>query len=42
MLLDTDEIDAVCRNDAGVEAWILEDSELVHFGKRNLEIGHGC
>ena len=32
MLLGRDEIDALCRNTPGVEAWILEDTELLHFG----------
>ena len=41
MLLGRDEIDALCRNSPGVEAWILEDSQLLHFGERNTEIGHG-
>jgi len=33
MLLGRDEVDALCRNSPGVEAWILEDAGLVHFGK---------
>jgi thiamine biosynthesis lipoprotein len=41
MLLGRDEIDALCRNSPGVEAWILEDAQLLHFGERNTEIGHG-
>jgi thiamine biosynthesis lipoprotein len=42
MLLGRDEIDALCRNSPGVEAWILEDdSQLLHFGERNTEINHG-
>ena len=32
MLLGHDEIDALCRNSPGVEAWILEDTQLLHFG----------
>lgn len=32
MLLGRDQIEALCRNNAGVEAWILENAELVHFG----------
>lgn len=32
MLLGRDEIDALCRNSPGVEAWILDDGELLHFG----------
>ena len=32
MLLGHDEIDALCRNSPGVEAWILGDTELLHFG----------
>jgi len=31
MLLDLDEIEALCRNTPGLEAWVLEDSELLHF-----------
>jgi len=30
MLLNLDEIEALCRNTPGLEAWILEDTELVH------------
>ena len=41
MLLGRDEIDALCRNSPGVEAWILEDAQLLHFGERNTEIGDG-
>ena len=33
MLLQHEEIDALCRNNTGVEAWILEDTELVHFSR---------
>ena len=32
MLLDHDEIDALCRHSPGAEAWVLEESELLHFG----------
>ena len=32
MLLRRDEIEALCRNSPGVEAWILEDAEPLHFG----------
>jgi thiamine biosynthesis lipoprotein ApbE len=31
MLLSVDEIETLCRNSPGVEAWILEDTELLHF-----------
>jgi thiamine biosynthesis lipoprotein len=33
MLLDRDQIDTMCRNSPGVEAWILDDTKLVHFGE---------
>jgi hypothetical protein len=29
--LNLDEIEALCRNTPGLEAWILEDTELLHF-----------
>ena len=32
MLLDHDDIDALCRNSPGAEAWVLEESGLLHFG----------
>ncbi|MEO6236307.1 MAG: FAD:protein FMN transferase [Vicinamibacterales bacterium] len=32
MLLRRDEIEALCRNSPGVEVWILEDTQLLHFG----------
>jgi thiamine biosynthesis lipoprotein len=32
LLLDHDEIDALCRSSPGAEAWVLEESELLHFG----------
>lgn len=32
MLLGREQIEALCRSSPGVEAWILEDAELVHFG----------
>ena len=41
MLLGRNEIDALCRNSPGVEAWILENAQLLHFGERNTEIGDG-
>ena len=42
MLLGRDEIDALCRNSPGVEVWTLDDTQqLLHFGERNTEIGHG-
>jgi len=41
MLLGRDEIDTLCRSSPGVEAWILEDAQLLHFGERNMEIGDG-
>lgn len=31
MLLKLDEIEALCSNTPGLEAWILEDTELLHF-----------
>jgi hypothetical protein len=31
MLLNLDEIEALCSNTPGLETWILEDTELVHF-----------
>jgi thiamine biosynthesis lipoprotein len=34
MLLGPDEIAALCRSSPGVEAWILDDAELLHFGER--------
>ncbi|HEU4893772.1 MAG TPA: FAD:protein FMN transferase [Vicinamibacterales bacterium] len=41
MVLGREEIEALCRNSPGVEAWILEDTQLLHFGERNTEIRHG-
>jgi thiamine biosynthesis lipoprotein len=43
MLLEPEQIDAVCRNSPGVEAWMLEDAELVRFGGAGItrEMGHG-
>jgi thiamine biosynthesis lipoprotein len=41
MLLGHDEIDALCRNSPGVEAWILEDAELRHFGEQRTETSNG-
>jgi thiamine biosynthesis lipoprotein len=35
MLLGHDDVDALCRNSPGVEAWILDDTDLLHFGERN-------
>jgi len=35
MLLAPDEIDALCRNSPGLEAWILDDAGLLHFGRGN-------
>jgi FAD:protein FMN transferase len=32
MLLDRDQIDTLCRNSPGAEAWILDGTELLHFG----------
>lgn len=32
MLLRRDEVEALCRNSPGLEAWILEDTQPVHFG----------
>ena len=32
MLLSRGDIDALCRNSPGVDAWVLEDTELLHFG----------
>ncbi|NUR56990.1 MAG: FAD:protein FMN transferase [Acidobacteria bacterium] len=31
MLLDRDQVEAICRSSPGLEAWILEDAGLVHF-----------
>ena len=31
MLLSLDEIEALCGNTPGLEAWVLEDTELLHF-----------
>jgi FAD:protein FMN transferase len=33
MLLERDEIDRLCRSSAGLEAWVLEGSELIQFGQ---------
>jgi thiamine biosynthesis lipoprotein len=33
MLLGHDDIDALCRNTPGAEAWILEGDALLHFGE---------
>jgi thiamine biosynthesis lipoprotein len=41
MLLDCCEIDVLCRSNAGVEAWILEDTQLLHFGERKTETSSG-
>jgi thiamine biosynthesis lipoprotein len=35
MLLEPADIAALCARNAGLEAWILEGDELVHFGDRN-------
>jgi thiamine biosynthesis lipoprotein len=35
MLLEPADIETLCRRNAGLEAWILEGDELVHFGDRN-------
>lgn len=32
MLLRRDQVEALCRSSPGVEAWILEDAQLLHFG----------
>ena len=32
MLLRRDQVEALCRSSPGVEAWILEDTQLLHFG----------
>ena len=32
MLLRHDQVEVLCRSSPGVEAWILEDTQLVHFG----------
>jgi FAD:protein FMN transferase len=42
MLLDRDQVDALCRNSPGIEAWILDDTELLHFGEPTTESSHGC
>jgi thiamine biosynthesis lipoprotein len=31
MLLSAQDVEALCRNSPGLEAWIFEDSQLVHF-----------
>ena len=41
MLLDHDDIDALCRNSPGAEAWVLEESELLHFGAERTETSNG-
>jgi hypothetical protein len=41
MLLGHDDIDALCRNSPGAEAWILEDAELLHFGEQRTETSSG-
>ena len=41
MLLDRDQVDALCRNSPGIEAWILDDTELLHFGEPTTESSHG-
>ena len=41
MLLGHDEIDALCGGSPGLEAWILEDAGLVHFGEPTMENSHG-
>jgi thiamine biosynthesis lipoprotein len=41
MLLGHDQIDTLCRNSPGVEAWILEDAELLHFGEQRTETSNG-
>jgi thiamine biosynthesis lipoprotein len=42
MLLDRDQLDSLCRNNPGVEAWILDDSEFLHFEDATPEITDGC
>lgn len=37
MLLGPDDIDALCRKNPGVEAWILESTGLFHFGRAASE-----
>jgi len=32
MLLGHDDIEALCRNSPGAEAWVLDESQLLHFG----------
>ena len=32
MLLPRNDIEALCRNSPGIEAWILDDAQLLHFG----------
>jgi thiamine biosynthesis lipoprotein len=32
MLLDHEDVQALCRNGGGLEAWLLEDTQLRHFG----------
>jgi hypothetical protein len=33
MLLTTDDIAVLCRNTPGLEAWILEGAQLLHFAE---------
>jgi FAD:protein FMN transferase len=33
MLLDREQIEQICGSSAGLEAWILEDTGLIHFGQ---------
>jgi thiamine biosynthesis lipoprotein len=39
MLLGRDEIEALCRNSPGVEAWVLEETQLLHFAATAHGIG---
>ena len=32
MVLSRDQVEALCQSSPGVEAWILEDTQLLHFG----------
>lgn len=41
MVLDRDDVAALCRITPGVDAWILEDAELLHFGERKTETSRG-
>jgi FAD:protein FMN transferase len=41
MVLDRGQIEALCRNSPNIEAWILDQTELLHFGEQTTETSHG-